>query len=338
MMMNTSLIKMTDRLPWHQSLWQQMHARWQQDHLPHALLLTGYPGMGKYLFAQQLTKTLLCHALSETVFSPCGRCKPCHLFDRGYHPDFLLLQPNEAGKTIQINVIRELIAFSRLTPHYNRVKIAVIYPAEAMNRQAANSLLKLLEEPPAEMIFFLVSHQPQRLPATLHSRCQTLNFNRPDKTAVHTWLQTYLPDASLEKRQLLLDLSAQAPLAALRLQKTLSNRCTLFDSLIQLLTSQPDPIAVADEWQTLEPTATLTWLISWTEDLIRYTLSGQIQVIRNRDYKDTLLSVAAKINLRHLFDLLDLQQQALQLINSTTVIKPAVLLESIAIAWFESTS
>ena len=137
---------MSNILPWHESLWQQILSR--QNNLPHALLLYGAKGMGKSLFAQYLTKTLLCDQKQA-----CGNCKPCKLLIANTHPDLMTIQPADVGKQISVDQIRSTIQFCALTSKYGHYQIVIIDPAEAMNRNASNSLLKLLEEPPGRKRF-----------------------------------------------------------------------------------------------------------------------------------------------------------------------------------------
>ncbi len=311
-------------LPWHESLWQQTLSR--KNNLPHALLLSGPQGMGKGLFAQNLAETLLCDQQQA-----CGTCKPCHLLNAKTHPDLLSVQPADTGKQITVDQIRSMIKFCALTAKYGRYQIIIINPAEAMNRNAANSLLKLLEEPSAATLIMLISHKPMVLTATIRSRCQKLDFSRPDKSLTHNWLVEQL--SNQKQAALLLNLSAQAPLAALDLAESMSKRQELFDSLMTLSTN--DPVRVAESWAKMEVVSVLKWLLSWTADIIRYSATGQTQYLVNQDQLQSLQNFAKYLNLQHLFKLLDLQQEAYQLLTSSANIKPQGLLETIAIAWVE---
>ncbi|MFK5969573.1 MAG: DNA polymerase III subunit delta' [Candidatus Marithrix sp.] len=313
---------MSNILPWHESLWQQILSR--QNNLPHALLLYGAKGMGKSLFAQYLTETLLCDQKQA-----CGNCKPCKLLIANTHPDLMTIQPADVGKQISVDQIRNTIQFCALTAKYGHYQIVIIDPAEAMNRNASNSLLKLLEEPPSNTLIMLISHNPMVLSATIRSRCQKLDFSRPDKKLTYNWLHEHLDNQ--KHTSLLLNLSAQAPLAALELAGSMDKRQELFNSLMTL--SANDPVKIAANWAKMEITSVLKWLLSWTADVIRYSITGQTQSLINQDQIKFLQSFSNNLSLQHLFKLLDLQQEAYQLINSN--IKPQGLLESIAIAWVE---
>ncbi len=321
-------------LPWHNSLWKQVLRRHQQDSLPHALLLCGPQGMGKALFAQRLSETLLCEKTLEQG-QACGHCNSCSLREAGTHPDFLKVQPAEIGKQIGVDQIRHLIQFYALTTQYGRSKIVIINPAEAMNRNSANSLLKLLEEPPPKTLIMLVSHQPMGLLPTIRSRCQLIDFSRPERKLTETWLRQHLK--SSDSIPLLLNLSAQAPLAALALVETeaLAKRQALFQNLTALPSGKSDPVSIAKAWSEWDVRQVLDWMFSWTMDIIRYALTGQVQFLVNYDHQEVLQSLARQFNVHALFDLLNLQKEAYQLVNGQANIKPQGLLESIAITWVE---
>ncbi|EDN69548.1 DNA polymerase III, delta prime subunit [Beggiatoa sp. PS] len=323
---------MTNVLPWHDALWQQIQSRVMQNRLPHALLLSGPQGMGKALFAQRLAENLLCEQ-PQADGQTCGHCKPCHLLLANTHPDLFKVEPVEAGKQISVNQIRELIQFSTLTASYNRHQIIIVNPAEAMNRNAANSLLKLLEEPSSDTVIMLVSHQYQALLATIRSRCQRIDFSHPEPTVTQTWLHNQL--STKINIQLLLNLSNQAPLAALALAQTdgMAKRQILFESLTQLPTGKDDPIRIAESWNQLEVVQVLEWMLLWTMDIIRYGITEQRHSIINQDHQQTLQRLAKQFNPLKLFELLDLQTEAYRLIMGSTNVKPQGLLESIAIAW-----
>ncbi|OAD21249.1 DNA polymerase III, delta prime subunit, partial [Candidatus Thiomargarita nelsonii] len=161
-----------------------------------------------------------------------------------------------------------------------------------------------------------------------------LDFSRPDRKLVETWLRTR-SNKREDELQLLLNLTAQAPLAALALAETdgMANRQTLFDNLINLPTN--DPVHIAEIWSKMDAAQVLQWMLSWTMDIIRYASTAQTQYLVNQDHQESLQSLARQLNLHGLFELLELIQSAYQLVIRNANIKPQGLFESIAIAWLE---
>ena len=175
--------------------WQEQQWAWLLElragaRLPHALLLAGPSGTGKTGFAVHFAGLLLCSAQGT---QPCGTCRQCRLVAAGSHPNLVRVQPAEPGKAIRIEQIRALREFCAARPHQPGWRVILIEPAEALNSNAANALLKTLEEPGAETLLLLVAHEPGRLPATVRSRCRLLRFAAPDSRVGLAWVRARLP-------------------------------------------------------------------------------------------------------------------------------------------------
>ena len=163
-------------LPWQRTA--AVEALVARATLPHALLIAGPRGMGKRTLALNFARALLCEA-PRTDGLACGACASCGYVAAGQHPDFQLLElfeveDDEIKPVTEIKIwrIRALTEWAFLSGHRGRAKVAVISPAEALNTEAANALLKTLEEPPPGTYLLLVAHQPGRVPPTLTSRCR----------------------------------------------------------------------------------------------------------------------------------------------------------------------
>lgn len=141
------------------------------DRLPHALLFTGPAGIGKLKTAQAVSAGALC--VGDNI-KPCGVCASCRQLAYGSHPDFLLVQPD--GASLKIEQIRSIQHEMALAPYLSLRRVCIINDADAMTEQAANSLLKVLEEPPLGVVFILVTAAPQLLPVTILSRCRQISF------------------------------------------------------------------------------------------------------------------------------------------------------------------
>jgi DNA polymerase-3 subunit delta' len=182
-------------LPWQSGRlrkWLEHKAHWH-----HATLLSGQAGLGSRRLALHLARGLMCQTRAITA---CGECTACRLFAAGTHPDFRLVERAYDEKSraaeprrrdaIVVDQIRGLIdGFVYLSAHLSVNKVAVIYLAEDMNPPAANALLKSLEEPPPATCFILVSHQRERLPPTIISRCMQLSSPGPTPAEAAEWLR-----------------------------------------------------------------------------------------------------------------------------------------------------
>ncbi len=173
-------------LPWHGEAWNRFTEQLESEQLPHALLLTGARYTGKARLALALARLLLCQAPSDGL--NCGQCHACNLSASGSHGDFRLLQPEQKSRVIKIDQVRELVSFATKTASFGKRKVMVIAPADAMNTNAANALLKSLEEPSSETYLILVCQQLQGVPATIRSRCQMLKLPPPPQEPALTWL------------------------------------------------------------------------------------------------------------------------------------------------------
>ena len=139
--------------------------------MPHAVLLSGPSGIGKFMVARVLGAALLCKAPEAR---PCGSCQSCMQMSHNTHPDFLLINPD--GANIKIEQIRNLQHEVALSPYVSLRRVCIINEAELMTVQAANSLLKVLEEPAGDIVFILVSSNRLMLLPTIISRCMTVGF------------------------------------------------------------------------------------------------------------------------------------------------------------------
>jgi len=177
--------------PWHRDAWAMLQARRQRGAMPHALLLAGPAGLGKRDLAERLVRALLC---SEPVDGDaCGHCRTCQLLDAGTHPDFVrvsfgLNSKKKPRTSIVVDQVRDLSARLAMASQLGGWQIAVIDPADAMTVSAANALLKTLEEPTSASLLMLVADAPWRLPATIRSRCQRLDFRVPAREQALAWL------------------------------------------------------------------------------------------------------------------------------------------------------
>lgn len=175
----------------HQQQIDRLIAAVSQQRVAHAYLLSGPPGIGKKLVALHFARQLLC----ETA-QGCGACSACHKVDSGSHPDLSILISE--GSYLKIEQIRTLQQFLLLRPLEGRYKICLIDDAEKLTVEAANALLKTLEEPQPGTILLLISSRPEQLLPTIRSRCQQLRFSKIPRPELTEHLTTTL-DLSVEQ-------------------------------------------------------------------------------------------------------------------------------------------
>ncbi len=178
--------------PWLEESWHSLSERLSQNRLAHALLFCGAAGLGKRAMANALVDAALCERRGTDGFA-CGSCRSCHLIAAGSHPDrvhlsFELRDDGKPRTEIVIEQIRNLSQRLSLSSQFGGKQMVIIDPADRMNASAANALLKTLEEPSASTVIVLISDQPSRLPATIRSRCQRVQFHVPERGLAMAWL------------------------------------------------------------------------------------------------------------------------------------------------------
>lgn len=294
---------MTAPYPWLASLWSRLLGMRQR--LPHALLLAGPQGVGKLELAQAWAQTLLCEQ-PRPDGEACGECEGCHWFAAGTHPDFMRLalqeresRDGEARMATEINVeqARQAVDFVQLSTYRAGYRLVLIEPAEALNAASANALLKVLEEPPLNTVFILVSHQPRQLLPTILSRCHKLEIGLPDQASVAGWLKRNgLDDKALAW-------VSGAPLAALEARD--EGELEIRQEVLEALSSAkyPDSVALAEAWNRQVPAR--TWhevSYKWLLDLLACALGGKPGF--NPDYEAALVALSKHIKVGNLLDLI----------------------------------
>jgi len=145
-----------------------------QKRIGHAYLFSGIPAVGKKTLAREFVKALNCEK-EDALHDSCSECSSCRKVQRGIHPDVFSVEAD--GQFIRIDAIREIQEQMKCKPLEARRRVFVIDDADKMNDQAANALLKMLEEPSPSNILILVTARPYSMPTTIISRCQHMRFN-----------------------------------------------------------------------------------------------------------------------------------------------------------------
>lgn len=301
--------------PWLDTPWQRLLAT--RSRPAQALLLAGPRGVGKRALAQAWARALLCEAPLPDG-AACGRCPACHWFDTGGHPDFRLLtlqeKTSKEGETrmataIDVEQARETVDFVRLSTYRAGFRVVLVAPADSLNLAAANALLKVLEEPPLNTLFVLVSDQPRRLLPTIRSRCTRLDIGLPASDLAMQWLDRQQVDQAAT----LLALSGGAPLDALNWVEgtELDERRSLLDSLAS--PRQVEPVTLGERWKGIQPPLWHAVTYKWLADLLAVKLQGTVQF--NRDFAEALTRLGAQADLGRLLALARIQANEGRILN-----------------------
>ena len=207
--------------PWLEQDYQQAQQWRRQGKFHHALLISGINGVGQNAFAETVAKLLLCE---KTDNAPCGQCHSCQVAKADTHPDLMVLDGQEGG--IRVDAVRQVVAKVANKPQLGYSKVVLLHDAHQMNVNAANAILKALEEPPASTFFVLTTHTSRSLMPTILSRCQRMTLPTPNADQVSQWL---LNEANVDASNLLW--FSQTPYHLLSLTQSPS-----FDMLQQLPT------------------------------------------------------------------------------------------------------
>ena len=148
----------------------------KENRIPHAIIIEGEEGLGKHTLAHFLAMASVCGVED----APCGVCKNCHLADINSHPDISVTAPEDGKKNISVSQIRSLKNETFVKPHQAKKRVFVIDGADTMNDQSQNALLKVLEEPPGDIVFILITESKSALLETIISRCVTLSLSPPE--------------------------------------------------------------------------------------------------------------------------------------------------------------
>jgi DNA polymerase-3 subunit delta' len=310
-------------LPWHYLQWLRLSSQIDDQALPHAFLFTGVEGVGKELFARNVAAFLLCESsksgMSRLNFSDqngavsakgaCGQCKQCKLFEGDTHPDFKFLEPEEGSSAIKIDQVRHLVDFFSRSSQQGGRKVALLSPAEALNNNAANALLKTLEEPSQGSVIILVSHQSGMLLPTIRSRCQVVDFGLPAVRDSLAWLSAnsaaLVEGAALKDDDIseILSLAHWAPLKALAYIENgaLSEYKLMLEELGSFLKNDCLSSTLAARWNDDLAVLRVSWVMLWLEQIIKLKFGEELSSAHSA--KKMFLYLAEKATVLELFNL-----------------------------------
>lgn len=299
--------------------------------MPHAFLLTGNNGIGKSNFAYALAARLLCLSPDERI--ACGKCKSCHLLKAKSHPDFFNIIPEAENKALKIDAIRLLSAKLSNTSQVNPFKVVLLRPADALNSNAANALLKNLEEPSANTVFILETSQPGQVMPTIRSRCNKILMPSASREQAMEWLKGH--DALDENFNLLWGLYPGAPHAIINFNDpdTLAQRQMVYACLCMLSERRANIVDVAQQCAQIDQIILLNWLWSWVSDLIRLIMTGNEAQLRNTDVMPSMKKIASQLSIHELYSYIDKLNESRRLILAGHNPNQLLLIEDLLANW-----
>ena len=310
--------------PWLTEVLDELVARHARGRLPHALLISGQAGLGKLDLAEMLTGFLLCR--EQTA---CGVCKTCLLIAAGSHPDFKMITPEEDSRQIKIEQVRGLTDWVNQTAQMSALKIAVLSPAHAMNRNSANALLKAMEEPPANTHLILVSDDPATLLPTIRSRCQLISIPVPDQAVALQWLNKH--EGSTIDWKLNLQLSAGSPLHARDHfdDAYMSQRQQIASAWQRLFGRESEVVGLVSELVKCEPGDVIELGMSMLADVARRDLGAGENAIQNSDIEIQVNALCEFVDSRHALAAIDRLQTDYRLLKGSQNPNKTLLLERV---------
>jgi DNA polymerase III subunit delta' len=320
-------------LPWHDTAVEQARQAWLGGRFPHALLLQGADGVGKRSFAMWLACAVLCERSTDGTLQCCDNCTSCALIKAGTHPDLCWVAPEEGKQQVLIDPVREATERLSMTSYRQGYKVAVIVPAHLMTPQAANSLLKTLEEPTPGSLLILITSRASALMPTVRSRCQKLTIPRPLTEAALSWIESQTGGRA---DPALLEFAGGAPLRAVEYANgrfdTLNE--DMQKALAALLSGQADVTQVAAEWEKDALPDRLTWLDLWLTSAARGALAGSADLITFPGGRAHLPSLPRTLNISGVYSMVD-RARALKAQLGRTALQRELAVESWLIGLLE---
>ena len=293
------------------------------NRVPHAILVTGMPNIGKTTLCRFVGQALNC---TGSGTRPCGECLNCHKTVSGNHPDIAIL--DEPGEPIKIEEVRTLQQQLSLTPYEGAWRIAILCDFERATREAANALLKTLEEPPPQVVMMLTATEPDILLPTIVSRCQVLSLRPLPVDQVKQALMQYW-HASEAQADLLSHVSAGRlgwAISAMQDSVILERRETAIEDLLNLMSkNRVERLAYARALSRNPQlvTETLEYWLSWWHDLL--TLRGGVGgYVINVDQVAGLQQRAELVTLQEVKNMVDQLRYTMRAIDQNANVRLAL--------------
>ena len=301
----------------------------------HAYIFEGPKGIGKNLFTLEVAKGFLCNAKPNIEI--CNECKSCHLFNESNHPDFYPIKTIEDKKQISINQIREIQEPLFESSFMGSKKVFLINPLEKLTREAFDSFLKNLEEPPSNSVFLLVSHRYQTLPLTIKSRCIQISMQIPEKKQIEIWLENQTEHK--EKIESAILFSKGKPLVAAEMINLEVNvtRKDFIKDISELIKTGNNLLQISEQWPKDNDSMLLK--LEWMSDLLMDCIRHKFLTENQKTFQDTdniSSFLSEKVEADKFFSLLEKTNSFWSLFNSETNLRTDYQLQALLVEWTES--
>ncbi len=310
-------------------IWQEKYIDLlTKEKLHHAYLFFGREGLGKELLLSTLSQGILCE---DTTLFPCGKCHNCKLVLSQNHPDLHILEIEEGKKNISINQILDLREKIYESSFLGKNKIILIPNIEFMSRDASDSILKILEEPPKDTFFVMSSHFIHLIPSTIRSRSIEIEITNPSFEECLEWLS----ESYSENLELAIELSNNRPFIAKDLLdlNLVELRSKFIKDISGIIKSGKDIVNISENWS--KELETLTLKIEWMSyiliDAIKHNATNEAEVVS--DSENITRYLGEKSDIFNLHELLNKTNQTWNLFSNDSNLRKDYQLQSLFVEW-----
>ncbi len=310
-------------------IWQEKYIDLlTKEKLHHAYLFFGREGLGKELLLSTLSQGILCE---DTTLFPCGKCHNCKLVLSQNHPDLHILEIEEGKKNISISQILDLREKIYESSFLGKNKIILIPNIEFMSRDASDSILKILEEPPKDTFFVMSSHFIHLIPSTIRSRSIEIEITNPSFEECLEWLS----ESYSENLELAIELSNNRPFIAKDLLdlNLVELRSKFIKDISGIIKSGKDIVNISENWS--KELETLTLKIEWMSyiliDAIKHNATNEAEVVS--DSENITRYLGEKSDIFNLHELLNKTNQTWNLFSNDSNLRKDYQLQSLFVEW-----